>query len=569
MDSDLIRRIIQRVLLIMIILLIPACSPLWGEIGDVGVNLSRTEIPTNEFSVETLVVTATTETQTNTPPDIAPVPSENTTQEQVWFSGSVPIVLVNNIISNGLINVEDPARARLHMDVITHSTEPQTTWIYALVAPFPTIIDNVQVVDLINAWHGVNNGPFAGIPLWVDQSTLEAFSTLWGTPAFGSVYIGQDDSLIDAAWANQPAWGIVPFEDLEPRWKVLGIDGQSPLSREFSIDAYPLKINFGFLENEKADGIPWLDSNRKADKLTVLVMTGVTALVRATAAKMERNGVLYPGRDIRNWLRGADLTHVSNEIPFSENCPYPDPYQTTLVFCSDPKYISLLEDIGTDIVELTGNHFQDWGSDATLATLEMYNQRGWLYFGGGANLADAQAAKTIIHNGNKLAFIGCNPAGPQYAWATDDQPGAAPCDFDSMGEEIERLKSEGYLPIVTFQYVESYSITPSFEQVEDFHAMEAAGAVIVSGSQAHLPQSMELLNGSFIHYGLGNLFFDQMDFPVVGTRREFIDRHIFYNGKYIGTELLTAILEDYSRPRPMLPEERAVFLEEIFSASGW
>jgi poly-gamma-glutamate capsule biosynthesis protein CapA/YwtB (metallophosphatase superfamily) len=33
--------------------------------------------------------------------------------------------------------------------------------------------------------------------------------------------------------------------------------------------------------------------------------------------------------------------------------------------------------------------------------------------------------------------------------------------------------------------------------------------VIVSGSQAHQPHGFEFYNGSLIHYGLGNLFFDQ------------------------------------------------------------
>ena len=68
---------------------------------------------------------------------------------------------------------------------------------------------------------------------------------------------------------------------------------------------------------------------------------------------------------------------------------------------------------------------------------------------------------------------------------------------------------------------------------------------------------------------MGNLFFDQMDIPVPGTRREFIDRHVFYNGQYIQTELLTALLEDYARPRPMTQEERSEFLSEMFGAAGW
>lgn len=53
------------------------------------------------------------------------------------------------------------------------------------------------------------------------------------------------------------------------------------------------------------------------------------------------------------------------------------------------------------------------------------------------------------------------------------------------------------------------------------------------------------------------------------TRREFIDRHVFYDGKYVGVELLTAMLEDFSRPRPMNERERAQFLSEYFYYSGW
>jgi poly-gamma-glutamate synthesis protein (capsule biosynthesis protein) len=142
-----------------------------------------------------------------------------------------------------------------------------------------------------------------------------------------------------------------------------------------------------------------------------------------------------------------------------------------------------------------------------------------------------------------------------------------------MLETIGALRNDGYLPIVTFQYLESYTFLPSGAQRRDFRSAIDAGAVIVSGSQAHFPQIVELYEGAngpaLIHYGLGNLFFDQMDEPVEGTRRELIDRHIFYDGRHIQTELLTALLEDYARPRPMEPAEREAFLAELFAAGGW
>jgi hypothetical protein len=130
---------------------------------------------------------------------------------------------------------------------------------------------------------------------------------------------------------------------------------------------------------------------------------------------------------------------------------------------------------------------------------------------------------------------------------------------------------------VTFQYKEGYSPQVMPWQEVDFRKVADAGAVIVSGSQSHVPMKMEFRDGSFIHYGLGNLFFGQMGNQPPGPglpyqpaeRYEFLDRHVFYDGRYISTELITAMLEDYARPRPMTPSERAAFLTAYFGYSGW
>ena len=81
--------------------------------------------------------------------------------------------------------------------------------------------------------------------------------------------------------------------------------------------------------------------------------------------------------------------------------------------------------VGTDIVELTGDHFQDWGIEAMFFTLEMYRERDWPYYGGGENQEDGRQAVTLTHNGNRLAFIGCNGKGRPFAGATAGSPGAA------------------------------------------------------------------------------------------------------------------------------------------------
>ena len=560
----------SRLSVITSILFLAACGPLWGN-PDLTFETPSSAVVS---SISTLtpflpegVVPLPTGSAAQIPTESTPIPGS----EYLWISPAVPDGLRQFAPVSGLPQAGDAASATVRLDVSRSSDSQSATWIYALVAPFPTTTDSVSLVDIQNAWAGAATGPFTGRPLWMDQPTLAAFTALWGISAAGSVRLTAVDQLVDSVWAERPGWAIVPFEELEPRWKVLGVDGQSPVHNDFNAASYPLKINFSL----QPAVFPLLLTNRDPNQLTVLAMTGTTALVRGTADRMERSGVLYPGEEIRTVLRAADITHISNEISFMAGCPTPDPWTISLQFCSDPRYIALLEDVGTDVVELTGNHLLDYGPDPFLHTLDMYDQISWRYFGGGRNLQDSLQPVLVEDHGNKLAFIGCNIVGPPNDWATDVSPGSAPCDFDQVSAEIRSLRAAGYLPIMTFQYNEYYQPNPTDYEQRDFLEMASAGAVIVSGSQAHMPAAMEFSGGSFVHYGLGNLFFDQMSIQMPDgsrnddTRNVFVDRHVFYAGRYISTELLTYIIEDYARPRLMTGTERFDFLQEIFSAAGW
>ncbi|MEA3440229.1 MAG: CapA family protein [Chloroflexota bacterium] len=456
---------------------------------------------------------------------------------------------------------------------------PISQWVYALVAPFPTITDGVTASELQQAWQGAGDGPFTGIPLLMDENTQAVFTKLWGAAGWGAVKVLPADRLETYAWGSRPSWGIVPFEELYPRWKVLTIDDLSPVRVDFDPDAYALSVPISLVSNPDSqdtesltgDGSPLqsvLTSNWQADKLTTVILTGVTAIVRATAETMRTRGITYPAIDIVDTLRGADITHVSNEVPFTPDCPFPNPKQPDLVFCSNPDYIELLTFIGTDVVELSGDHFSDWGPDAMRYTLDLYNEVGIPYYGGGYTEADARKPLLIEHNGNKLAFIGCNAKGGGYATARGENPGAVACDFEWMVEEMADLKAEGYLPIVTFQHFEYFTYVPQPKLIQDFHTAAEGGAVIVSGSQAHQPHGMEFYEDGFLHYGLGNLFFDQFHMGLP-TGQGFLDRHVFYDGRHISTELIGIRFVNYARSRLMTPEEREELLRSVFDASGW
>jgi hypothetical protein len=454
------------------------------------------------------------------------------------------------------------------------------SWVYALVAPFPTVDDAVEVEEVQTVWKGGESETFPRRPLMMDPETAAVFTTVWGEPAATAVQIIPVDELLNSAWVAQRAWGIVSFEQLEARWKVLKVGENSPFNKDMTLSDYPLAVTYCWVGNaevfqawqewslsiEAGRGQNLTLTNRDTNKMSVLNMTGTTALVRGTAATMEEKGITYPAKDIGPFLREADLTHISNEVSFTVDCPPGLPLRPGASFCARPEYYALIEETGADIIELTGNHINDWGPEALTYTLGLYHQNGLLVFGGGANLEEARNPLLVEDHGNRLAFIGCNTAGPERAWATQDSPGAAPCDRDWLASEIAKLRDEGYLPIVTFQHLEVCDMLAHMTQMADFSSAARAGAVIVSGSQAHCPQIYAFEGQTLIHYGLGNLFFDQMDFS---TRRGFIDRHVFYDGRYLGVEVVTTMIEEAARPRFMETVERRQLLREIFEAGGW
>lgn len=505
----------------------------------------------------TSCTTPITATPESTPAEVIPT---------LWVAAYVPVAVAQRIaLPDDWRMSEKAGSATARLEIGNQNILGR--WVYALVAPFPTAIDDVTDQDIKSAWQGNPLTTF-GARLLMEQSTWDVFSAWWGKPSAATVVVKPANELASDAWEDMASWAIIPFEQIEPRWKVLSINGNSPIRKDFDIDSYTLTVPFSL---EGTELPPVLNapapSNRDPDKLTTVITTGTTALVRGTAVTMEESGADYPAEEIATVLENADITHVSNEVAFWRDCPPPSLDEVNMIFCSAPKYISLLEYIGTDVVEMAGDHLNNYGPQAMLQTLQMYTERGWKYYGGGKNLQEGLSPAKFIHNDNKIAFIGCNAKDGSYATASASFPGAAACGFGTVHAEIEQLKREGYVVIATLQDQEYYQnfVAPGIRQ--DFTGMVDSGADIVSGSQSHVPQNFEFYKGSFIDYGLGNLFFDQYNLP--GCDKAFIDRHVIYDGKYINTELITIQFVDYARSRFMSAEERSSFLRTMFGVSGW
>ncbi len=451
------------------------------------------------------------------------------------------------------------------------------SYVLVFAGSFYTYCDNMVFEDFLKFWNGdadtlnylTNDG--SNPKMIFDKKIFEILENYLGECKIKNPEITDNtDELKSIVSGDKNYFSLIPFEETDKVFKILDINGMSVFDKNIDISNYPLALNI-VLDSGSNSGMDIIANklgeekvtNRMTDKLTVLNMTGCTALVRGTAARMEAKGVLYPGLKIADILKDADITHISNEITFVEGNPRDR--EDEIIFSSDPKYIELLRSVGADVIELTGNHMNDYGAKWMVYTLEMYENEGWQYFAGGRNLKEAYTPAVFDINGSKIAFLGCNQFGPASYWATDNKAGAAPPDYEVYEEIIRKLKEDGYIVIFTFQHIEVYDYLPAYGQVKDFRRMIDAGADIVSGSQAHHPQAIEFYKNGIIFYGLGNLFFDQMYNNEV--RQGIITKHIFYEGRHINTILITTMMEDYCQPRLTDLSERYDILSNVFDAS--
>ena len=504
----------------------------------------------------------------------------------VRFSSSVPARLRRAVEESVLVGAgaifttTEPSSAALTIDLNAQSSARRGRVVYAQMfaaaSYFDTVDPNITWDELVTVWQGASE-PYAAVVVLTD--TLPALQQILSTPGPTVRGVATIDQVTTAARTEPTTLALVPFDELIPRLTVLAIDGQNPVENEnrFTPSRYPLVARFyahnGEMKPEQRPLVHNLllqlpPSNRDADRLTVVAMTGVTAMVRQTAAAMDANGYAWPAEVIGPELAAADITHISNEVPFVPGCPT-DTRAGNLTFCSKPEYMATLDAVGADIVGMTGNHQNDFGVEDALGSFKILADANLPVYGGGVNKEEAFKPLYLMHNGNRLAFLGANSFGPEFAWATDQRPGSAPFDLNIMSALIRNIKAQGKADVVLteIQFEESYQPYPLPAQRETFNAVLRAGADIVTGVQSHVPQSMEFTEGRLILYGLGNIFFDQMWSQE--TRDGFFVKHTIYEGRHISTQLFTTIIYEYGQPRWTTLTERERILSRLFAVSYW
>ncbi|HLO33645.1 MAG TPA: hypothetical protein VK249_31145, partial [Anaerolineales bacterium] len=198
----------RYLLLILCALIFSACA---APATPTPINMAFVDIPKPQKRQDTLT------------PHAIPTATSIATAEALKVSIWAPPYLVETLggtLADPLKGLFIPEAATANVKLEVGEQNLISQWVYAAVTPFSSTIQGISGNDLLLAWQGQAMSDFGNQPLLMDQNTYDMFSVIWGPAASTGVQVMVKDALLDYAWAHQPALAIVPFESLDPRWKV-------------------------------------------------------------------------------------------------------------------------------------------------------------------------------------------------------------------------------------------------------------------------------------------------------------------------------------------------------------
>ncbi|MCL1911910.1 MAG: CapA family protein [Leptospirales bacterium] len=390
----------------------------------------------------------------------------------------------------------------------------------------------------------------SGYNIYVDAKIAAALASEYPSLAFKEC-----DAVLNPPSSDKKALLISDLRGLVPTMKLAAIDKCYPWGKlesgyELSESEYPLLKKYAET---------W-DSNSHI----TIVQTGVTAMSRAFMGVVDGHGdIKRPVEKVRQITAAADIATTSNEVSFTENCKYPLPNR--MEFCSPMRYFDILKYANFKIIELTGNHNNDYGSEANTKTINLYEKEGMKFFGGGRNKAEAESVLYIKVKDTTFAFTGSNEWGPPNAWATEKKAGAAKFSSALFDKTVKEAVSRADIVFVTVQWGNENDPNPYKQQIEYFHKAADLGAHIMVSSSAHRAMGLEFYKNRFISYGLGNFLFDQMQ--TINHRRGLIARHHFYAKRHVQTELIPYLMYNSSEPVIVKGKEAGELFDYVYKYS--
>jgi poly-gamma-glutamate synthesis protein (capsule biosynthesis protein) len=208
----------------------------------------------------------------------------------------------------------------------------------------------------------------------------------------------------------------------------------------------------------------------------------------------------------------ADLVMVNLETAVTERGT---PAAKQFVFRAPPIAFSALQSAGVGVVTLANNHGMDYGVDGLVDSIVAARDAGIGGFpmvGVGRNEEAAYDAARFVVKGHRVSILGATQVldgNLIAAWtAGPDQPGLANAkDPLPIVAAVQREREQADVVVVYLHWGVELETCPTASQQELAGLLEQAGADVVVGGHAHVPQGAGMRGAAFVGYGLGNLLF--------------------------------------------------------------
>ena len=222
----------------------------------------------------------------------------------------------------------------------------------------------------------------------------------------------------------------------------------------------------------------------------------------------DKNGILgIVDHEMLSYMQNTDLFVLNHEFVFSTGGEAMEDKEYTLR--NDPKYVKILQELGSDVVSIANNHILDFGQEAFLDTLTTLEDAEIEYVGGGRNLERALTPVTKTINGQTFAIFAATRVSPSYDWyANSKKPGILQTyDATDLNNAIAEANTL-YDHVIVFahwgiereEYPQDYQRTLAKGYID-------AGADLVIGAHPHVLQGFEYYKNVPICYSLGNYLF--------------------------------------------------------------
>lgn len=219
------------------------------------------------------------------------------------------------------------------------------------------------------------------------------------------------------------------------------------------------------------------------------------------------SGIL--SEDLQEEFSAADLVMVNEEFPFGTGGEPAEDKQYT--FRVDPSYVTILQEMGVDIVSLANNHVLDYGQDVLSQTFETLDAAEIAYVGAGESIERAKDWVSYEFGTTSVAVLCASRVIPVIDWdVRNSQPGVfTTYDETLLVEQIEAAKEENDLVVVYVHWGVEKSDEPEDYQRQLAESYIDAGADLVVGAHPHVLQGIEYYEGVPIVYSLGNFMFHE------------------------------------------------------------